>query len=122
MRERTPGQLADLRTQLDIPSDIRALAHAANWDLHEGPCPETYDECDVVGFGPAIDALREWASDGIPHKMWLDVESDNWLFSAPEWFPDEDGNVCEVMWEDYIEYDHKALICLLFGRELGEYL
>jgi len=54
--------------------------------------------------------------------MWLDHEADIWLESEPESYTDEDGNTFEPMWGDYTEYDRKALLRLLFGRELGEYL
>jgi hypothetical protein len=114
----------------DVESAVRAhfvgkmdkrtkkLLEAAKWDLYYGPA--TAKDVGLKGYTytRAINELNDWWSDN-GGDVWYDRQADIVEESEPQAY-EEDGELVEPFWEDYVEVDSSTAKRWVFGRLISD--
>ena len=112
---------------------IQRVASMANSDLWAGPIyltkegqttsmfDDDYDH--AFDFSKACGIIGRWVNDNLPTgTVYLDMDSGEFMDSAPEGEEDEEGNWIEPYMECLYEIEPAEIRKALFGKELSAHI
>ena len=111
-----------VRERFPIDPKVQGLINLAAWDLWNGPISgDDEDAEDYPGFSSACDAIREALED--VQTVYVDMQFESLSDALDEGYEDDEtGEWIEPYLEDTYEVDRDAVLSILVGKELAEYV
>lgn len=117
--------LVSAHVRADMPDEIKSLVRLALADLHFGPAHAypAIDDAEIEafpGFESATLKISAWARDNMPSELWVDLDCEEVLTSAPQG-EEVDGEWVEPYTAETCQLERADIKRAVFG-ELAEYV
>jgi hypothetical protein len=112
-----------VRQSIEVPEDVRRLAHLLTMDLLWGPieADDDWETANYPDFGTVCERVRQF-TETLPSRLWVDVDCDCVMTEEPEGEM-VDGEYLEPCWESiYLINGHNEVIEALFNEYLVGYI
>lgn len=132
MKNEVESTIQEYLQSREISPDTIRLISQARYDLFYGPIYPDADENSAFygviedqekypGFSKAVEQIST-ALDNCIGDIYVDVFSGGWSSSAPEPWEDEDGEIIEPTYEDFVHVSVNDIRKHLLGSDLASYV